>query len=693
MKICFLGKYPPIEGGVSATNYWLAHGLAKKGHEIHVVTNAREVEPAYRMHLDELSDPADAAHYESAFPSSGGSVVVHATEAFSAIRMEHIPRSNPFVTKLASVATETIRLHACNLVFAYYYEPYAVAGHLAATWTGTPLVVKHAGSDLDRLMRVPGMATTYKEILRRADAVVTRRRLIGRFLGFGVRPERLRLDQGFGHPRALFHPEAPALDVESVLRSAGRDCRPFDPTKPTLGIYGKIGTTKGSFDLVAALGALAKDGLDFQFLAMTQGRGLERFEQALADSGLEDRTWLLPFLPHWKVPGFIRACTAVCFLERDFPIKIHGPMIPREVLCCGTCLVLSREIADKQFYRDDLEHGENVFVVEDPKDHSELAGVLRTILQSPEEARAVGARGHRVSERLPPFSAFVDGFEALFLQVLGHHRVQVSPPPMLDDLAAAVGRLMPWTAQLLPEPMEVSLGSLDIPSDPTELRLHPTALRLCERWEKRLEEGDLEAPVPHLRDVLRFQKARLLASFDPEDDPQPAFSRADRLPGHRFSPEGALDLRPLRSRHTRVVTFDHDITPLFTPAANGDATTAPPARRTHVLFHRSPNLLRSEHRLTDATYALWKLCTGEHTTRAILEILHRRYGDSEPAADNPLESSVLKALESLYRSSLLVFTDGPPPGASREHRGGESRSETVKPLAEARFPHHAFEGS
>lgn len=693
MKICFLGKYPPIEGGVSATNYWLAHGLAKKGHEIHVVTNAREVEPAYRMHLDELSDPADGAHYEPSFPSTGGSVSVHPTEAFSATRMEHIPRSNPFVTKLASVATETIRLHACDLVFAYYYEPYAVAGHLAATWTGAPLVVKHAGSDLDRLMRVPGMATTYKEILRRADAVVTRRRLMGRFLGLGVHPERLRLDQGFGPPRALFNPETPALDVDSVLRSAGRERRSFDPTKPTVGIYGKIGTTKGSFDLVTALGALAADGLDFQFLAMTQGRRLERFQKALADNALEDRTWLLPFLPHWKVPGFIRACTAVCFLERDFPIKIHGPMIPREVLCCGTCLVLSREITDKQFYRDDLEHGENVFVVEDPKDHSELAGVLGTILQSPREACSVGARGHRVSERFPPLSDFIDGFETLFLGVLGHHRVQVSPPPVLDDFAAAVQSLMPWTAQLLTEPLEAWLERLEVPGDSTEPGVHAKALHLCELLETRLEEGDLDSPAPHLRDVLRFQRARLLASFDPGDDLQPAFSRADRLPGHRFSPERVLGLRPLRSRHTRVVTFDHDVTPLFTSAANGDATTPPPPRRNHILFHRSPNLLRSEHRLTDATYALWELCTGEHTTRAILEILHRRYGGSEPAADNPLASPVLGALESLYRSRLLVFADEPPPNASRENRSGASRSETVKPLAQARSPHHAFEGS
>ena len=49
MKICILGKYPPIEGGVSTQTYWLARGLAQRGHHVHVITNADEVEDMFRM--------------------------------------------------------------------------------------------------------------------------------------------------------------------------------------------------------------------------------------------------------------------------------------------------------------------------------------------------------------------------------------------------------------------------------------------------------------------------------------------------------------------------------------------------------------------------------------------------------------------------------------------------------------------
>ena len=52
-----------------------------------------------------------------------------------------------------------------------------------------------------------------------------------------------------------------------------------------------------------------------------------------------DRLLQIPFLPHWRVPEFLRSCLAVCCLEQDFPITFHTPMLAREVLTCGQCLV------------------------------------------------------------------------------------------------------------------------------------------------------------------------------------------------------------------------------------------------------------------------------------------------------------------------------------------------------------------
>jgi hypothetical protein len=115
MKICLVGKYPPIEGGVSAQTYWLARGLAERGHEIHVVTNADEVEDTYRLTLE----PSDNSWYQPEFEKSGGCVRVYNAAPFSPQIMGYIPLANPFVSKLASLATDIVRRYQCEAILAY----------------------------------------------------------------------------------------------------------------------------------------------------------------------------------------------------------------------------------------------------------------------------------------------------------------------------------------------------------------------------------------------------------------------------------------------------------------------------------------------------------------------------------------------------------------------------------------------
>ena len=81
-------------------SYWLARELAQRGHQIFIVTNAVEVEPEYRIYMDE----DDQDWYEPQFADSGGFVRVRNTQPFTDA-MTHIPLSNPFVTKLSSIAT------------------------------------------------------------------------------------------------------------------------------------------------------------------------------------------------------------------------------------------------------------------------------------------------------------------------------------------------------------------------------------------------------------------------------------------------------------------------------------------------------------------------------------------------------------------------------------------------------------
>ena len=103
--------------------YRLAHALARRGHAVHVVTNAMEVEDAYRV----VMRPEDMTRLVGRHGE--GYVRVHQTVS-DPIAQWHVPWHNPYATKLAGLAIEVIRDHELECVFSWYLEPYGVA----VTW-------------------------------------------------------------------------------------------------------------------------------------------------------------------------------------------------------------------------------------------------------------------------------------------------------------------------------------------------------------------------------------------------------------------------------------------------------------------------------------------------------------------------------------------------------------------------------
>lgn len=426
MKLCIIGKYPPVQGGVSRENFWQTYALAQAGFDVHLVTNAQEVENAFRcIDLPFLPNPLDS------LGAASGQVTVHYTPRR---KYEYIPWANPFVTKLAATATDVIKTYACELIHSFYLEPYAVAAYLASQWTDVPYGIRHAGSDVGRLFQARELQTSYANVILSADYLLAGPKTFRSFLHLGVDLEKLYLSRsGHGLPTDYFNPSATPLDINKLLavmaETLPKDeyyapyhrlaAKPFDPSLPTIGIYGKVGETKGSFDLLAALSKLHSSGMRFNFLALNQGKKptIQEFARRIEECGLAQVTWLLPFIPHWGIPNFLSACTAVCHLERDFPIKIHTPTVPREVLACGTCLILSHEIAHKQINRGQFRHGSNIFLVE-PRNIDELARTLEVVLKEPAQSRAVGMQGYEeLSAKRENFDAYKSGLVSLYTSI------------------------------------------------------------------------------------------------------------------------------------------------------------------------------------------------------------------------------------------------------------------------------------
>jgi glycosyltransferase involved in cell wall biosynthesis len=687
IKACFIIKYPPIQGGVSMMSYWLARGLAERGHEIHVVTNAMEVEDEYRIYMDE----DDRASYEPR-RESGGFVQVHHTQT-SSRGLTHIPQSNAFVAKLSSVATQVVRQYRCDVVFAFYLQPYGLAAHLVSHWTGVPYMVKHAGSDLGRLMKQPTLTTAYREVVKAADTVWTSPAMKNTFLALGGSEEHLWFGRTPQVP-SVFNPTAPVLDLNALLQKLAQvdvdhvrnvliNRNPIDSSKPTIGIYGKVGEVKGSFDLLRALALLKGQGLDFNLVALTQGTALPAFKQAIHELDLQERSWTLPFLPHWRVPGFIRACTAVCFLEREFPIAFHTPTIPREVMASGTCLVLSREIADKQHrLKSGLIDGENFLLVENPREHADLARQLQVVIEDPARAARIGLNGAKVYFELgsPPAGENAKTAIELFEEQL--MRLRDKGPGQLRHAVASndtlrKGRLrarLPWTSGLLADSWHDLVSRYCDAHAGVSGNQFDDAVRLCEFLEANVADRNDGRPL--VDDALRYEKHHNLLYVEQDGRPQngsagmqaepavngrraarsrrPSVGKRALLALQSRAADEVLALRPVKVPGVRVEMFARDFEDLANRLANGDVPRETSDAQTIVLFKKELNFVPLELKINEATRVFLDLCDGQRTVKATIAELGEFYRRSAtPIDEGELTHEVMQLLRELTGKEIV----------------------------------------
>ncbi len=542
MRICIIGKFPPIQGGVSMRTYWTAHALAARGHEIHVVTNAKEAQAPFRMHMRAEDWERCDGTYDK------GSVTVHWTDPVDRSQ-SYIPMASPFVSKLAGVAARVHRERPFDVIYSHYLEPYGVAAHLAAQMTRVPHVVRMAGSDAGRLWHHPQLEPLYDHVLRSAELVIAIGSVADRAIRHGVDPNRIAAGGAFVVPDDLFTPEGRAIDLAALRVEIGSDADlrdllwgGFTGDRPYVGVYGKLGETKGSFALLSALHQL--NGLDVGLVALAHGgRAVERhFRERATELGLERRILQIPYLPHWRVPEFLRGCLAVCCLEQDFPIRVHAPIIPREVLLSGTCLVASTELLRKLPAYGKLPHGYGCVAIEDVNDTAALSDRLAAIVQDAGRAAAVGRRGR----------AFVRELQQ-----------QMSFPHRLEQLlqAAAARRHAPsMTEARTRAPADDPFGLTRLAA----IAVGDRGLALGARIEVAIAEAQAEA-----------DRADTAAPSDP----------LFRLRTSRWAMgDGDLaGLVPVRDPLARVIAFDFDVSEFIGARSAGDLPATPTPRASFIV--------------------------------------------------------------------------------------------------------------
>lgn len=335
MKILMICKYPPIQGGVSADAYWTVQLLSELGHEVQVLTNAPEVEDEYKLNLNEDDERLLTGYRRQ------NSTVVHTSHVDK--RHVFIPQNNPSVSKLVGIGLRVIEEMKPDLIWSYYVEPYGVVALLLSKLTGVPYIVRHAGSDLGRLMLTDQLKPLYHEVFRNAVAVLTNSFHFPKFKEMGVDEKRTIQYVSVKVPADVFYP------------------KPMPKGKFTVGIYGKSGPSKGSLELIKAVSLLKAEGFPVNLKALWGGQFLPKVRQEIETLDVADRVLVQGYVPHWKVPNFIWSCHIVLFLENNFSISFHGPGVPIESLCCGRPVLTTEEIEKKR--PNTLKKGENCIIV------------------------------------------------------------------------------------------------------------------------------------------------------------------------------------------------------------------------------------------------------------------------------------------------------------------------------------------
>jgi glycosyltransferase involved in cell wall biosynthesis len=635
--------------------YWAAHALATRGHEVHVVTNAKEVGPPFRMHMR----AEDWRRCEASYGE--GSVTVHWTDAVDRSQA-YIPMASPFVSKLAAVAARAHAERPFDVIFSFYLEPYGVAGYLAAQMTGAPHVVRMAGSDAGRLWHHPQLEALYDHVLRSAACVITGNVVAARAVQRGVDAERIAFAGAVVVPEDIFAPVGPLLDLAALRAevAADPDLRnlmwgEFKGAAPHFGVYGKLGESKGSFALLAAMRRLKDAGLNVGLVALAHGppAAEDRFRVLAQDLGLADRILQLPFLPHWRVPEFIRSCLAVCCLEQDFPIRFHSPIIPREVLLCGTCLVAATEVIRKLPGYAKLPHGYGCVAIDDVNDVDTLTRRLAAIVEDPAPASEVGARGREFACRLQRNASFPQELERVLDAAVSGRRASYAPRPASDDAAnEAANRFR--LCQLAADVIErADANPVRRPTPPGRIPDLAWARELLAAIEERIANGhqDLRNLVPPVQAEIAVAAAECDAdAANTVEQSDPLF----RLKIERWAlaKDDLADLVCVRDPRLRVLAFDFDVAEFMSIQSADDLASPPSLRRSYIVaFGRSDGGRRNPLTVDGTTATILELSDGSRSASEIVGELNRERHLLE-------EERGLEWIEDLFARGLLSLRKG-----------------------------------
>lgn len=382
MKIAFITKYPPIEGGISSQAYWLIKGLGEKNIKVDVISNCWEVERKYRIDVNSN----DLKHL------TPKNVCLFSTDPFENINF--IPYFNPFGLKITDLALKLSEDNDYDLIDSWYLMPYGISAFIINVILQKPFLLRHGGSDITRLYK-SGLNSVFSEVIKKANFIITSSMFKKRFLDIGVKNNQIKINEGTLIDLDVFNPDVKPLNLSKYFGD--------DIECPIIIYMGKFTEHKGIFELINVTKKL--NDKDFKVLLVTNDDENNTLKKYIKNKGMENKIFITNFMPPWRIPSLINASTSVILPECNFPVQIHNPRLGREVLACGKCLIISKDLTRHRPYSS-LKDGENSIII-DPRDPNVFKEKMKLVIDHPEITNEIGKNGRKFAEQIEDYDRYV----------------------------------------------------------------------------------------------------------------------------------------------------------------------------------------------------------------------------------------------------------------------------------------------
>ncbi|MEN6436961.1 MAG: glycosyltransferase [Syntrophobacter sp.] len=338
-KIVSIGKFPPLQGGISSKAYWFANAMAKRGHSVHVVTELTGVD---EIHTISGSDTIPRH----------SNVVIHRTDE---VVPWHIPDDRHRSLCLLNKLLEVVESEKPDLIEANYLVPYGLVAYLAGQITGIPYVLRHGGSDIRKFLAGGLWPALWRKGLGGASLIITD-------------TDSQEIIRKWSDQVLPLTPYVPDCSFFSAVPKRVR-------TRPVLALIGKANyhwQHKGWHRVIDVWHQL-RDSCDF--LVVSQGVGLEDFK-SYVHPRLGSRVTWRGFVPPWGMPELLDSVDGLFFYESDLPFPVFSN-VAAETLFRGVTLFVDTDKVADHYHALGLDLGQRALqIVALPGDYRKAAEIV-----------------------------------------------------------------------------------------------------------------------------------------------------------------------------------------------------------------------------------------------------------------------------------------------------------------------------